>query len=97
MARLGPGLGLGGADEMAEEQRVRQRADATGDGRDRRGDPARRFEVDVAYELAVDDVDADVDHDRTGLEHVPGDEAGVAGSDDDDVGRPDVRREVGRP
>ena len=52
------------------------------------------FEVDVAYELAVDDVDADVDHDRTGLEHVPGDEAGVAGSDDDDVGHTDVRREV---
>ena len=56
----------------------------------------RRFEVDVADELAVDDVDADVDDDRTGLEHVPGHEAGMAGRDDDDVGAPDVRREVGR-
>ena len=42
--------------------------------------------------LPVDDVDADVDDDRAGLEHRPGDEARVAGRDDDDVGPPDVRR-----
>ena len=37
-------------------------------------------------ELAVHDVDADVDDDGTGLEHVAGDEVGPADGDDDDVG-----------
>ena len=51
-------------DEVGEQQRVGQRAHATRHGRDRRGDLARRLEVDVADELAVDDVDPDVDDDR---------------------------------
>ena len=56
-----------------------------------------RREVDVADELAVDDVDADVDDHGTGLEHRAGDEARVPGRDDDDVGPRDVGGEVTRP
>ena len=57
-----------------------------GHRRDRRGDLDRRREVDVADDAAVDDVDPDVDDDRARLEHRAGDEAGLAGGDDDDVG-----------
>ena len=51
-------------------------AEATRDG---------RLEVDVADEAALDDVDADVDDDAAGLEHLAGDEAGPPGRDHDDV------------
>ena len=44
-----------------------------------------RPEVDVADDLAVDDVDPDVDDDRAGLEHVAGHEPRLAGGDDHDV------------
>ena len=68
-----------------------------GTGRDRRGDLDRRREVDVADDAAVDDVDPDVDDDGAGLEHRAGDEAGMAGGDDHDVGPRDVGGEVARP
>ena len=49
-----------------------------------------RREVDVAHDVAVDDVDPDVDDDGARLEHRAGDEAGMAGGHDDDVGPGDV-------
>ena len=90
-------LTLGGADQVGEQQGVGQRPDAAGHRRDRRCDLDRRGEVHVADDLAVDDVDPDVDDDGAGLEHRPGDEAGPTGGDDDDVGACDVVREVARP
>ena len=85
------------AHEVGQEDRVREGSDAAGHGRDRRGDPGRGLEVDVADEAPLDDVDADVDDDRAGLEHVAGDEARPAGGDHDDVRLAQVRGEVRRP
>ena len=82
---------------MGEEEGVGERPDASGHGRDRRCDLARRGEVDVADEMAVDHVDADIDDDGTGLEHVAGHEAGMSGRNDDDVGQPGMGREVAGP
>src|SRR3990172_1578980 len=90
------GLALGGADEMGEEEGVRQGADTTGYRRDRGCDLARRSEVDVPDDVPVDDVDSDVDDDRAWLEHGAGDEAGPAGGDDDDVGSTRMNRQVAR-
>src|SRR3990170_1083090 len=89
-------LALGGADEMGEEEGVRQGADATRNGRDRGRDLACRFEVDVPDDMPVDDVDPDVDDDRARLEHGAGDEAGPAGGDDDDVGSTRMDHQVAR-
>ena len=51
----------------------------------------RRFEVDVADQLAVRQaVDADVDDDRARLDHVAGDQARLAGRHHQDVGTPSV-------
>ena len=89
-------LALRRADEVAQEQGVRQRPDAARDGRDRRGDLLGGGEVDVADDPPVDDVDPDVDDDRAGLEHGTGHEARLPGGDDDDVRPPDLGGEVAR-
>ena len=60
----GLGLVLGGAHEVGEEERVGHGADAAGDRGDGGRHLARRVEVDVAHDPAVDDVDPDVDDDR---------------------------------
>ena len=84
-AGRGPPLGLvpGGPHEVGQQDRVGEGTDAARHGRDRRGDPGRGFEVHVADEAPLDDVDADVDHDGAWLEHLAGDEARPAGGDHD--------------
>ena len=54
-------------------------------------------EVDVADDAAVDDVDADVHHERAGMKHVARDQAGRARGGDDDLRARDLRRQVHRP
>jgi hypothetical protein len=51
-------------------------------------------EIDVADELAVDDVDAHVDDDHAGPQHLAGHEAGPAGGHHHDVGAPHVPGQV---
>ena len=82
---------------MSQEQGVGERPDAARDGRDRGCNLARRREVDVTDEMAIDHVDAHVDDHGTGLEHVAGHESGMPGRNDDDVRDPGVGREVAGP
>ncbi len=81
---------------MGQEEGVGQRPDPARDRRDRRGDIDRRCEVDIAHDPAIDDVDPDIDHDRTRLEHRTGDEPGFAGGNDHDVGTTDVAGKIAR-
>ena len=82
---------------MSEEEGIGERPDAAGDGRDRGRNLTRRREVNVADEMAVDHVDAHIDDHGAWLEHVAGDETGVPGGHDDDVGEPGMGREIPRP
>ena len=98
-AGVGPapvGLAFCGPDQVGQQQGVGQRPDAAWDRRDRRGDLARRFEVDVADDPTVDHVDPDVHDDRARLEHGAGHEPGLAGGHDDDVGPADVPGQIPR-
>src|SRR6186997_3733621 len=90
-------LVLGGTDEVGQEQRVRQRAHAAGNGGDRRGNQAGGREVDVTHDPALDDVDPDIDDDRSRLEHRSGDQSGASGGHHDDIGPPDVAGKVAGP
>ena len=68
-----------GADEVLEQDGVGDGTHATGHGRDRCRDLDCGLEVDVAHDAAVDDVDADIDHQRSGVEGVAADQAGRTG------------------
>src|SRR4051794_11156398 len=97
--RAGSGRGvltLRGANEVREQERVRERPDAARDRGDGTRDLASAGEIDVTDELAVDEVDPDVDDDGAGLEHLAGHEAGLPGGDDHDVGPADLRGELAR-
>jgi SAM-dependent methyltransferase len=87
----------GGPHEVLEQDGVRHRTDAAGDGRDGRDDRRGAGEVNVADDAALHHVDAHVDDDRAPLQHRAADEAGPAGGGDDDVGPLRVRGEVARP
>src|SRR5688572_24445045 len=86
-----------GANEMLEQDRIGHRADATGHGRDGSRDAQRRVEIDVAYHATAHDVDADIDDERAGMEHLAIDQAGRARGTDDDLGTGNLSREVTRP
>ena len=99
--RAAAGLGAGGLQDVGHQQGVGHRPDAAGDRRDRTGDAAGRLEIDVADERlagrsTVDHVDPDIDHRRARLEHRSGDQAGLPGCNDHDVGRRELCSEVGR-
>ena len=95
---MGPGLGLRRANEVAEQEGVRQRTDAARHGRDRRGDPARADSKSTSpTSLPSTTLIPTSTTTAPGLSMSPGDEARVARRDDDDVGRADVCREVDRP
>ncbi len=79
---------------MREQEGVRQRTDPTGHRRDRGSNLASRFEVDIPHDLAVDDVDADVDDDCSVAEHRARDEAWMAGRHHHDLGILDMMAEV---
>src|SRR5262249_23895248 len=68
-------LAARGSDEAGEQERVGERPDAARHRGDRGRDPSRGFEVDVADQRAVDDVDADVDDDHAAAQHLAPDEA----------------------
>src|SRR5690242_4080429 len=84
-------------DEMGEQQGVRQGSDSSGNRGDRGCHGPGGFEVDIADDRAVDDVDPDVDDDHPAAEHVATDEARPTRGDDEDFGVLDLAREVTSP
>ncbi len=79
---------------MGQQQRIRQRPHAARHRGDRRNDALRGFEIHVAQELVAHDVDADVDDHDPGREHLAGDQARLAGRDDQDLRVAGVAAEV---
>ena len=78
---------FGGFQRIGKQHGDGHRADAAGHRRDRAGDFLDAVEVDVAAELAVrQTVDADVDDDGTGLDHVGGDELRTTDGSDQHIG-----------
>ena len=81
------GAALGRQDGVAQEHGNGHRTDAAGDGRDPAGARERRAVVHVADEFALGRaVDADIDHRRTGLDHVAADGQRLAHGCDQHVG-----------
>ena len=92
---------LAGVERVLHEHGDGHRAHAAGDGRDGFAERGHGVEVHVADDAVAGllggvrhAVDADVDDDCAGLDHVGGDEAGLADRGDDDVGQPDDSGQV---
>ena len=78
-------LQFAGGKRVAQEHGNRQRADASRNGRNGRGDLPDSREIDVADELAVDAIDANIDDDSTDLDHVGGDQPRLPDGSDQNV------------
>ena len=79
-------LKSGGEEGVFEEHGDSEWPHAAGHRGDGGGDLANGIEIDVAAKLAVDAVDAHVDHDGAGADHVGSHESRLADGGDQDVG-----------